>query len=105
MKKSDYLSKSFFNAAGVLVYITAVALLLSGAEKIFGQQTSKSFVIPVFMLLLLVISASITGFLVVGKPILLYLDGLKKEALALLFYTIGWLVLFAFLAAIILMLK
>jgi hypothetical protein len=94
------------NAAGVLIYITAVAMLLSNGARLFGKaEDEKSFIIPVFMLLLLVVSASITGFLVVGKPILLYLDGLKKEALTLLFYTIGWLALFVFLAAIILIIR
>jgi hypothetical protein len=46
------------------------------------------------MLLLFIISASVTGLLVLGKPIHLYLSGLKKEAFVLLFATTGWLVLF-----------
>ena len=34
-----------------------------------------------------ILSALITGSLVLGKPILLYLDGQKKEGITLLFYT------------------
>ena len=97
MKKTDYILKSFINAGGVLVYVSLVACLMFNGEGIFGQE--ESFIIPVFMLLLLVISASITGLLVLGKPIHLYLSGLKKEAFTLLFSTLGWLV--AFLVAII----
>jgi len=56
----------------------------------------------VFMLLLFVISASVTGLLVLGKPIHLYLSGLKKESLTMLFANMGWLVVFALITAIIL---
>jgi hypothetical protein len=34
-----------------------------------------------------VFSALVTGYLVLGKPIMMYMDGQKKEALRLLFYT------------------
>ena len=48
---------------------------------------------PLFVLLLLVISASVTGLLILAKPIHLYLSGFKRETFILLFVT-GWLVLF-----------
>jgi hypothetical protein len=56
------------------------------------------------MLLLFVTSAAITGFLVFGKPVMLYIDGKKREAVSLLGYTIGilfliTLVVFIFLIA------
>ncbi|MDD4762213.1 MAG: hypothetical protein PHZ25_04305, partial [Candidatus Pacebacteria bacterium] len=92
MKKSEYILKSFLNAFGVLVYVSLIAWLLFNGESFFGNE--KSFLIPIFMLLLLVVSASITGLLVLGKPIHLYLSGLKKEAFCFLFATLAWLVLF-----------
>jgi hypothetical protein len=92
MKKSEYLLKSLINALGVLVYVSIVAWLLFNGEHIFDDK--PSFLIPVFMLLLFIISASITSLLVLGKPIHLYLSGLKKEAFTLLFTTLAWLVLF-----------
>ena len=48
---------------------------------------------PAAMLLLLVLSATITGALVLGKPILLYLDNKKADAIKLFFWTLGWLVI------------
>lgn len=93
MKKSDYILKSFINAGGVFLYVAAVAWLSFNSQRIFGGKPDN-FLAPLFALLLLVISASITGFLVLGKPILLYLEGLKKEALKMLFATLAWLVLF-----------
>jgi len=59
-------------------------------------------IIPIAMLLLFVTSAAITGFLVFGKPAMLYIDGKKREAVSLLGYTLGimfvmTLIFFAFL--------
>ena len=93
MKKSDFFLKSFLSAAGVFIYVSAVAWLGFNGQAIFGQQPDN-FLMPVFMLLLFVVSASVTGLLVLGKPIHLYLNGSKREAIALLFTTLGWLVLF-----------
>ena len=98
MKKSDYILKSFINAGGVFTYVVAVAWFLSNAQNIFGQ--ADGFIVPIFMLLLLIISASVTGLLVFGKPIMLYMEGLKKEAFIFLFSTLGWLVIFVLLIAI-----
>jgi len=103
MKKINYCLQSFLNALGVFVYVLALAGLFSISGKM--NIPEPNFLIPVFMLLLFIISASITGFLVLGKPILLYLDNLKKEAFALLFSTIGWLIAFLILTVIILILS
>jgi hypothetical protein len=46
-------------------------------------------IVPMAMLLLFVCSAAITSFLVFGKPVMLYIDGQKKEAVSLLAYTLG----------------
>ncbi len=93
MKKSNFYLKSFLCALGTLVYIALVAFLMFNGKNVFGDVSS--FMIPLFMLLLFVISASITGFLVFGNPVQLYLDGYKKEAFTFLFSTISWLILFA----------
>lgn len=97
MGKRIYIMRGLLHAAGVLLYITSVAWFLFNGEKIFGA--TRSFLIPLFMLLLFVISASVTGLLVLGKPAHLYLNGSKQEAFVLLFSTLAWLVLFAVLVA------
>ena len=103
MKKSDYFLKSLVNAAGVVLYTSAVALLMFHGKQIFDRP--DNFLMPLFMLLLLIISASITGLLVLGKPIHLYMNGLKKEAFILLFATLAWLIFFAILIVSILVLQ
>jgi len=94
MKLSSYLLKSFLNALGTFIYVCAIAWFLFNGKDFFGE--SKSFLIPVFMLLLFVISASLTGLLVLGEPIHLYMNNMKREAFMLLFATLGWLILFTF---------
>ncbi|MBI4085765.1 MAG: hypothetical protein HY433_00775 [Candidatus Liptonbacteria bacterium] len=100
MKKSDYFLKGLINAACVFAYVSGVAWLGFNSQIIFGK--TASFLMPLFMLLLFVISASVTGLLVFGKPINMYLNGFKKEGLALLFATLAWLVFF--LAAVVIVL-
>ncbi|MFH1161782.1 MAG: hypothetical protein V1696_00675 [Candidatus Jorgensenbacteria bacterium] len=92
MKKSQLLVWSVVNSIGVLLYTSAVAWVLFNAGKVFGKVTD--FWGPLAFLLLFVLSATIVGLLVLGRPIYLYLNGSKSEAFRLLFLTVGWLLLF-----------
>ena len=103
MKKSQYVIKSFIDAAGVFIYIAIIAWLGFNSQNNFGK--TPSFLNPIFVLLLFVVSACITGSLVLGKPILMYLDGQKKEAITLFFYTLIWLVLFLVSIVLVFLLK
>lgn len=103
MKKSDYFLKSLVNAAGVLIYVSAVAWLGFNSQRIFDKPAN--FLTPLFMLLLFIISASITGLLVLGKPVHLYLNNLRKEAFTLLFATLAWLVFFLIVVLMVLLLR
>lgn len=98
MKKSDYILKSFMNASGVFLYIFAVAWVMFNSKGIFEE--SIGIFIPVFMLLLFIISATTTGFLVLGKPIHLYMSNSKREAFILLFSTLAWLAVFLIVVVI-----
>ena len=83
--------RAFIDAVGTAVYVILVVLLVSSMQVFSSEK--ETIVIPMAMLLLLVCSAAITGFLVFGKPVMLYIDGKKREAILLLSYTIGILVL------------
>jgi len=76
-------------AAATVAYVLFVATFMSNGSRWFGEKDTA--LTPVFVLLLFVISAAVTGFLVAGKPIMLYIDGAKKEAVTFLGMTIGWL--------------
>ena len=100
MKTSKIIFWSIIDAAAVAVYVTGISLLLSNAERIFGKMTG--FLGPMAMLLLLVVSAAITGLFVFGRPIYLIYEGQKTEGIKMISYTIGFLALITILVFIIL---
>jgi len=59
------------NSFGVLVYATLVASLIRFIGKILGNKPDTIFA-PIAVLLLFVTSAAITGYLVVGQPIMFF---------------------------------
>jgi hypothetical protein len=91
------ISIGLLQAAGVAVYILAIAFFFSNAEKIFAGVKEPNILIPLGMLLLFVVSALITSGMVLGKPIYLILNGNKKDAILLVGYTLGWLTIITFL--------
>ncbi len=102
MNKSKIIFYSVVNSLGVLAYIFLLVSFLSNAQKIFGKP--PEILISATMLLLLVLSASITGLLVLGRPGHLYFNGYKKEGLTLLFLTLACLLVFIVLLLIVLVL-
>lgn len=86
MKNSKLVFYAAINSLGTFIYVSGVAWFLFNAQNIFGKI--QDFWGPVAILLLLIISATITGFLVLGRPALLYFKGLKAEAIKLLVYTV-----------------
>ncbi len=87
MSKLKIALYSFLHAAGVIAYITMLALLFS-----VWAPDRRPFIGPLVMLTTFVISATVTGGLVLARPITLYLDKQKKDAFAFLISTIIWLV-------------
>ena len=96
MGKMDLIKSSLRNALAIAVYVAIVALIMQNAEKIFG--TMRTIIGPIAFLLLFVTSAAITGFLVLGQPIMLYSDNQKREAIKLFIYTVAWLFVFTVIA-------
>jgi hypothetical protein len=90
-------SLALLHALCTAIYVSLVALFMQNGERIFGKMDNLFG--PVAILLIFVLSAAVTGSLVLGRPILMYLDNRKAEALKMFFYTLGWL--FVILAVII----
>lgn len=92
------IQQAFILALGEGIYIALVALLMFAVQKWFGAKPDPVIIAPMAFLLLFVISAAISGALILGKPIMLYLDGQKKDALQLFSLTLLWLILFLIIA-------
>lgn len=79
---------AWLDALGTGVYVVLVASFI----YFMGENSSvadKSVFIPIAMLMLLVLSVAIVGSLIFGRPVMWYADGKKKDALKLLFWTLG----------------
>lgn len=93
------------HALGVLIYVFLLAIFFDQASDWFGQADQK-IITPVAALMLFIFSALITGGLVLGKPLMLYFDGHKKEGIKLLFFTgIGLFIFMALIFAVLLIMK
>ena len=77
---------SAVNAVGVFVYVMLVVWVITNGEKVFGEM--ENFWGPVTFLLLFVFSALVCGLLVFGRPIYLWFDNAKKEAVKMLLFTV-----------------
>jgi hypothetical protein len=80
------------SALGEAIYIALVALFMTNINKLLG--VAPNILGMVAFLMLFVLSAALSGALILGKPVLLYLENSKKEALQLFGITLGWLFIF-----------
>lgn len=85
------LTYPFLHSLGVVVYVALVALLMNNANNLFGTEDNIFTIIIV--LLLFTISAAIVGSLIFAKPIMLIMQGQKKEGVEFALSTIGLLFL------------
>lgn len=97
MKNSQLLKQAIFNSFGVLAYIFIVTTVIRNVDRIMAGQPDNPVIAPIAFLLLFIFSALFTGGLILGRPIMLYLDGKKREGVFLLLYTAAslfvWLIL------------
>lgn len=85
------------------IYVAGVAALMTYASKLFGP--ADNVLGGAAILMLLVLSAAVVGTLILGRPLMMYLDGAKKEAVKTLGLTILVLFVLMALSLIILMIK
>ena len=95
--------QAFLHSVGVLIYTTFIAYLMMSADQLHGNMSS--LLGPIAFLMLFTLSAAVVGMLIFGRPVMLYLDGKKKEAMNFAGTTVGFLfiealVIFIFLALV-----
>ncbi len=101
MSKKRILILGLIQALGTALYVTLVAFVLNNLP--FSEdpdpQTSLQTIMQILVVLLLFIaSASITGCLVFGYPVILALRQRVKEAVFLVAATVSWIVLLMLIA-------
>ena len=100
MKNSQLIGRGILHAVGIMAYCGVVAQIISNGDRIFGQA-DNAFT-PVVFLMLLTLSAAVVGSLIFGKPVLLYSEGKKPEAIQLVGYTLSTLAILTLISFVIL---
>lgn len=91
MRNSKLILLSLLHSLGVVAYVILVVIIMNNGGQLFGGMNDIWG--PIAFLLLFVISAAITGLLVFGRPVYLFLNGYKTEAVKFTLYTVGFLFL------------
>lgn len=86
MKDSKLMLRGVINSLAIAVYVSIVGYVLNNGDKIFGKVEGVAGATA--FLMLFVLSALIVGIFSIGKPLMLYLDNKKKEAVQLFVYTL-----------------
>ena len=82
------MNKGISSGLIAVAYIIAVAGFMSVAQFIFGHSANQFLNITVF-LMLFVFSAAFMAIALFGRPVMMYIDGQKKEAVALTAWSLG----------------
>ncbi len=94
------LKQSLSYAALAVLYVAVIGTVMRNADKLFGGGKIEALA-PIGILLLLVVSAATMGMLIFGKPVMLYIDGQKREAVSMVVTTIASLAVFTVLVFVI----
>lgn len=81
-------------AVGLTVYVMLIALFFQGLQRWFGLQKDNPILAPMIFLLVFIISALISGSIMLAYPGMLFFKGKKKTALKIVLMSIGWLIVF-----------
>jgi len=76
----------FLNALAAGLYIVMIASVMFYGTKNLGP--TDSIIAPIAMLSLFTLSAAVMGYLFFYQPVMLYLDGKKKNAINLFLKTV-----------------
>ncbi len=98
------MKKPFLYAAGVALYIVIIVFVAQGVSVLLKSQDG-TFVIPMAVLSLFVLSAAGIGFLFLSEPLYLLVENRKREAVIFFGKIVGFFACFATLFAILALLK
>ncbi len=105
MPDMKIVKQSLCYAASAALYVAVVATIMQNAGRLFGSDKPDSVLAPISILLLLVVSAATMGLLIFGKPVMLYIDGQKREAVQMVVATTAALAIFTILLFVVIALS
>jgi len=78
----------FYNSGIALLYIVTIVSLLKVGSLLFSEQ-KDNILMPMGALSLFVLSAAIMAYIFLYQPIIMFLDGKRKEGVHLFLSTVG----------------
>jgi hypothetical protein len=78
--------KPLYNALAAFLYIVGIVLLMNWAGN--NDILETSLLMPIMMLSLFTLSAAVMAYLFLYQPLMLYLEGKKKDAVNLFIKTL-----------------
>ncbi|HEY4525666.1 MAG TPA: hypothetical protein VJL32_01035 [Candidatus Paceibacterota bacterium] len=95
IKKFSPVTIALFQIGLLVFYVTGLAWLGMNAESWVGKLGKLGPIMSVsFMLLTLVLSVLVSGILTLGYPAVLFWSGRQKRALAIIFWSAVWIIIF-----------
>lgn len=90
-------------AAGITLYVSAFGISLKYIQQWLADHHAQQHPVLSIILFLLtfIVSALICGSIVFTKPLLLFFDGKRTEALKIVLWTLLWLISFLVLFGIV----
>lgn len=79
-------TQGFVSAVCEVLYVALVTFIMNNAQELVSDKPALG---PVLFLTLLVTSVAVSGALIFGRSVMLYLDGKKKQSIEVFGYTIG----------------
>ncbi|MFH1566331.1 MAG: hypothetical protein ABIB98_04005 [bacterium] len=93
----------FLQAICLIFYCFLVSILFWRGNDLFGN--TPNYWGPVLFLVIFSLSALICALIALGYPLIIFLERRKlKESLRIIFYMVGWLLLFVLLFLLVLVL-
>lgn len=80
---------ALIDASLTALYIIGVGIFMNFVSQKIGNK-EDTFLDPIAFIMLFVLSAAITSYLMFGQPAIWYLDGKKKEAINLIGQTLAF---------------
>lgn len=93
IKKLSIPQLAFLQASGLVMYLILVSCFFAFVTPLF-RDTNESFVAPIIMLLLFIVSAVISASLVLGRAAVLFFEKQYHQSFLTILWTVIWCVLY-----------
>jgi hypothetical protein len=93
MKSSNF-KVAFLQAVGLAAYISILVSIMNATHDFNIESHVGPLLAGILMLTLFVFSALVSGLIILGRPVFLFANGKKRDAVTIVIMSAGWLLVF-----------